>query len=94
MATGVANDKAHGQVTISTATATMSAWPGSVGHHQTAAKPAATSTPTRKGRAMRSASWAKRGFCSEALSISATICAKRVPSPTPCTRTSTAACRL
>jgi hypothetical protein len=32
MAAGVAKDKAHGQVTINTATATMSAWAGSVGH--------------------------------------------------------------
>ena len=32
MATGVASDSAHGQVTMSTATATISACPGSDGH--------------------------------------------------------------
>ena len=78
MATGVAKDKAHGQVTISTATATISAWPGSEGHHQTTASPAASNTAKRKGRAIRSASWARRGFCNEALSIKARIWAKRV----------------
>jgi hypothetical protein len=32
MAAGVAKDKAHGQVTTKTATATISAWAGLVGH--------------------------------------------------------------
>ncbi|MNV55541.1 hypothetical protein D3C71_1477760 [compost metagenome] len=94
MATGVASDSAHGQVTMSTATATINAWPGSEGHQYTAANTAAKSTATRKGLAMRSASCAKRGFCSDALSISATICANRVCPPVPSTSTSTGACRL
>ncbi|KAF1056768.1 MAG: hypothetical protein GAK34_00116 [Delftia tsuruhatensis] len=94
MATGVASDSAQGQVTMSTATATIMALPGSVGHHQMAAPSAASSTTTRKGRATLSASWARRGFCSEALSIRPTIWAKRVSAPTPSTRTSTTASRL
>jgi hypothetical protein len=32
MAAGVAKDKAQGQVTIKTATATIKAWAGSLGH--------------------------------------------------------------
>ena len=94
MATGVAKDSAQGQVTISTATATIRACCGSLGHHHTSAASAASSTKTRKGRATRSASWANRGFCSEALSISATISANRVSAPTRSTRISTADSRL
>ena len=94
IATGVANDNAQGQVTMSTATATISACPGSLGHHQAAAAKAASNTATKNGLAMRSASWARRGFCRPALSIKATICAKRVWAPTHSTRTSTDDCRL
>ncbi|MNV83686.1 hypothetical protein D3C71_1775040 [compost metagenome] len=94
MATGVASDKAQGHVTISTATATINACPGSDGHQYAAAKKAASNTAARNGRAIRSASRASRGFCKEALSISATICAKRVWPPMPCTSTSTGDCRL
>ena len=94
MATGVASDKAQGQVTINTDTATMSAWAGSVGHHHSAARKAASKTAIKKGRATRSATCANRGFCNDALSISATIWPKRVAGPVPCTSTSTDDCRL
>ena len=94
MATGVASDSAQGQVTISTAAATISAWLGLAGHHQAAASAAAASTAIRNGRATRSASCARRGFCSEALSISDTICANCVPSPTAVSLTCTGASRL
>jgi len=73
MAAGVASESAHGQVTISTATATIRAWAGLCGHHQAAARPAAINTPSKKGRAMRSANKASRGLANEAWSIKATI---------------------
>ena len=75
MAAGVASDSAQGQVTTRIATAIISAWPGSVGHHQMQASPAASSTKIRKGLARRSASNAICGLLVEACSISATICA-------------------
>ena len=94
MATGVARDSAQGHVTMSTATATIKAWLGSLGHHHTAASTAANNTATRKGRATRSASCARRGFCKDALSINATICPKRVSLPSAKTSTVTGARRL
>ena len=72
MAAGVASDSAQGQVTTRMATATISACPGSRGHHQRQARPAAASTNSRKGVARRSASCAMRGLLMAACSISAT----------------------
>ena len=75
MAAGVASDKAQGQVTTRMATAIISACPGSDGHHQAQANPAASSTKMRNGLANRSASCAMCGLLVEACAISATICA-------------------
>jgi hypothetical protein len=75
MAAGVAKDKAHGQVTMSTDTATISAWPGEVDHAKAALKAAANNTAHKKGLATLSAKAAKRGLCSEALCIKPTISA-------------------
>ena len=75
MAAGVASDSAHGQVTTRIATAIIMAWPGSLGHHHTAAATAASTTNTRNGLASRSASCATVGLLTEACSIKDTICA-------------------
>ena len=74
MAVGVASDKAHGQVTTSTATAAIKARAGSVLHQKAAAPPAASKTNHKNGLATRSASKASRGLSTDARSISATIC--------------------
>ena len=50
VAAGVASDSAQGQVTISTATATPSAWPGSLGHHQAGRGRGRQHAPSRNGR--------------------------------------------
>ena len=55
---------------------------------------AASSTPTRNGSAMRSASCASCGLLVAACSISATIWAKRVSAPMRSTRTSTDAAQV
>ncbi len=73
MAEGVAKDKAHGQVTMSTATAIINAWLGLVLHQYAADKTAAISTANKKGFAIRSANKARRGFSVATFSISATI---------------------
>ena len=75
MAAGVANDKAQGQVTINTDTATIMALPGDSPQAQTAASAATTSTASKNGLAMRSASAASRGLCNEAVCIKFTIAA-------------------
>jgi hypothetical protein len=49
MAAGVASDNAHGHVTTNTATATINAWPGLVGHQYSADKAANTTTPLMLG---------------------------------------------
>ena len=94
MAAGVANDNAHGQVTTSTATATISAWAGSCGHHHAAAPNAANKTKAKNGLAIRSASTAAWGLVVEALCIKATIWAKRVASAMRTTRINTVVLRL
>jgi hypothetical protein len=73
MAAGVAKDKAQGQVTISTDTATISACPGLTGQAQAAAANAAINTNHKKGLARRSAKRAKRGLLIAADAIKATV---------------------
>ena len=86
MAVGVANDKAQGQVTIRTATATDKACWGSIRHHTKPAPMASKKTTIKNGVAMRSASCASRGFSVLARSIKETIAANRVSRPTCVTR--------
>ena len=74
-AAGVASDRAQGQVTTRMETATISARAGSCGHHPAQAAPAASSTASKKGRAILSARRATPGLLLAACSISATICA-------------------
>ena len=73
IAAGVAKDKAHGQVTINTATATISACPGLDDHDHAAAPMAANNTIHKKGLAQRSAKRAKRGLLRAADAIKATV---------------------
>ena len=94
MAAGVASDRAQGQVTTNTDTATISARSGSLSHHHRAAPAALSITPTKNGLARRSASSASVGLVLEAASIRATIWAKRVLSATRCTRTQSVEPRL
>ena len=94
MAAGVARDKAQGHVTINTETATIKAWLGLVCHHHAAEPKANNNTPNKNGLAIRSASWAKRGFWIDALCIKSTICENWVSSPTLATRTTTGALKL
>ena len=89
IAAGVAKDKAQGQVTMSTATATDKACVWSMGHQYSAAPAAANMTKTKKGAAMRSAKMAKRGLSMDAFSIRLTICPKRVSLPNTLKRTNT-----
>ena len=72
---GVAKDKAQGQVTINTDTATIMALPGDSPQAHTAANAATTNTANKNGLAMRSASAANRGLCNEAVCIKLTIAA-------------------
>ena len=73
IAAGVANDSAQGHVTTSTATAAIKARAGSVGHQNTTAKAAASSTKIKNGLATLSASTASRGLSVDACAISDTI---------------------
>ena len=72
-ADGAASDNAHGQVTISTETATQTARDGSMNDHAAPASAARTSTPQRNGPATRSAALSTGGRSVIAVRIRRTI---------------------
>ena len=86
-ATGVASDKAHGQLTTSTATVTGNAIAGSSCHQTNAVSADSASNPHRNHEATRSAVVTATGFSSAPRSINRRIAARRVAAPTCSTRT-------
>ena len=74
-ADGVASDRAQGQVTISTDTATHTARAGSITLHTAAAAAASSSTAHRNGAAQRSAQRADAGRSVAASRIKLTMAA-------------------
>ena len=94
MAAGVANDRAHGQVTINTAAAVIKAWPWPCSHSKTADSTALSKMKNKKGLATRSASCDSRGFSMAAWLINCTICPYCVDSPKVSKRMVTVAPRL
>ena len=93
-ADGAASDSAHGQVTISTDTATHTARDGSSTLHTAAAPAASSNTPHKNGAAHRSAAGCDAGRCVRASRVIATMASKRVSAPTHSTRIATGAPRF